>query len=237
MPARRVRKPIIETREGESLVLNHPKKTKQCAYCGETRPVTSDHIPPRNLFPKPRTSNLITVPCCVDCQKGWSKDDEYFRAVILSSAKVSEEALAQGAIDPLLRSVSWSPGFAHLIIDKIKDIELVTEAGIYVDDAAAALELDVGRLDRVAQRIIRGLFFHEKKIPLPKNYKVIAKIQQFGLETILDSISEIVFPEPRVIQNGVFSYTFHDTTEDPLSGIWLLLFYNKLPIVGFTRCP
>jgi hypothetical protein len=59
-------------------VSSQPKKSGQCAYCGKKQPVTDDHIPPKNLFPKPRGSNLITVPCCEFCRKGWSENDEYF---------------------------------------------------------------------------------------------------------------------------------------------------------------
>lgn len=211
-----------------------PKKIGQCAYCGRNLPVTDDHIPPKNLFPKPRSSNLITVPCCVPCCQGWSKDDEYFRAVILSSARVSGEPLAQGVIEPLLRSVARSQGFAKLLIERIKEIEVVTEAGIYLGKEET-LELDVMRIDRVAQRIIRGLFFHEKDFPVPENYQVIAKIQQFGVGPILEKLQGIDFPALHVIQDGVFCYTFCDTDEDPNSGIWLLLFYRNLSIVGFTR--
>jgi len=216
------------------MYLNKPKKTSQCAYCGRISPVTDDHIPPKNLFPKPRSSNLITVPCCVPCYEGWSKDDEYFRAAILSSAKVSNEPLAQGVMGPLLRSVGRSPGFAHLLINSIEEIKVVAEEGTYLGKEDA-LKLDVARIDRVGQRIIRGLFFHEKKLPLPENYQARAKIQQFGIEPILEKLQGIQFPILRIIQDGVFSYTFRDSDEDPNSGIWLLLFYKNLPLVGFIR--
>jgi hypothetical protein len=211
-----------------------PKRISQCAYCGKKRSVTADHIPPKNLFPSPRASNLITVPCCEPCFKGWSKDDEYFRAVILSSAKVSEEPPAQSVMESLLRSVGRSPGFAKLLINRIEEVEIVTEAGIYLG-RDTALRLEVERIDRVTERIIRGLFFHEKRCPVPTNYQVIAKIQQFGLDLILEKLQGIIFPELRIIQDGLFCYTFHETDEDPNSGIWILLFYGTLPIVGFTR--
>jgi hypothetical protein len=50
-----------------------------CAYCGSTSELTDDHIPPKNLFPKPRPENIITVKACKICVKDTSKDDEYFR--------------------------------------------------------------------------------------------------------------------------------------------------------------
>lgn len=218
--------------------MNQPQKIGQCAYCAETQPLTDDHIPPKNLFPRPRASNLITVPCCENCRAGWSKDDEYFRAAILSSAKVSENPLAQGAIDSLLRSFRREKHkkFSRNILRNIKEIEVVTKAGIFLSKELA-LKLETERINRVAQRIIRGLFFHEKKYPLPAGYEISVSIQQFGLEPLFKQLSEVHFPQPRIVQDGIFSYTFKETEEDSNSSIWLILFYKELYLVGFTRLP
>jgi len=214
--------------------LNKLKKIGQCAYCGCISPVTDDHIPPKNLFPKPRSSNLITVPCCLPCFEGWSKDDEYFRATILASFKTHDMPLAEGVMDSLLRSLKRSPGFANLLINSIEEIEMVTESGIYLGKQDA-LKLDGARVNRVSQRIIRGLFLKENKYPLPENYEVVAKVQQFGFESILENLPDIQLEDLRIIQNGVFCYTFCRTNDEPNSGLWLLLFYKHLPIAGFIR--
>ena len=216
-------------------MLTKPKKVGQCVYCGEKRPLTRDHIPPLNLFPEPRANNLITVPCCESCREGWSKDDEYFRAVILCSTRVSEEEIVQGVMASLLRSLAkpMKQGFARMLLDSIKQIELETEAGLYLGKSPA-LRIDQERINRVAQRIIRGLFFHEKACPVPEGYEVLAYIQQFGFDPILEKMQ---FPKLRVVQNGVFCYTFKETELDPNSSVWLALFYGHLPFVGFTRQP
>src|ERR1700676_4159588 len=66
---------------------SHPRidtymnKVGECIYCGETRQLTSDHVPPRCLFSKPRPP-LVTVPCCLDCNREFGKYDEYFRLAI-----------------------------------------------------------------------------------------------------------------------------------------------------------
>ncbi len=218
--------------------MNQPKKIGQCAYCGEEHLLTADHIPPKNIFPKPRSSNLITVPCCEPCRVGWSKDDEYFRVAILCSAKVSDNLLAQSSIDSLVRSLNRKKQkkFARTIMRSIKEVEIITEAGILLSKEPV-FQLDIERIDRVAQRIIRGLFFHEKGYKLPSEYRVFAKIQQFGLEPILKQLPEVQFPQLRIVQNGIFSYTFRETEEDQNSSIWLLLFYEELPLIGFTSLP
>jgi hypothetical protein len=54
----------------------------QCVYCGRRRQLTVDHVPPRNLFARPRPT-LITVPSCAPCNTGASLDDEYFYSRIV----------------------------------------------------------------------------------------------------------------------------------------------------------
>ncbi len=121
-----------------------------------------------------------------------------------------------------------------MLLNNIKEIDVFTKAGIYLGQDSA-FKIDVNRIDRVSQRIIRGLFFHEKGYPLPGNYQVIAKIQQFGIDEIFERLEGITFPRFNMIQEGIFSYTYHETIEDVNSGVWLLIFYKALIIIGFTK--
>ena len=56
--------------------------TNQCYLCGSTDNLTRDHIPPKGIFPKPRPNDLLTVPCCFDCNNGLSKQDELLRLMV-----------------------------------------------------------------------------------------------------------------------------------------------------------
>jgi 5-methylcytosine-specific restriction endonuclease McrA len=59
-----------------------PALSGTCVYCGETKPLSADHVPPKNLFDRPYPANLLTVPACVDCNGAFSKDDEDFRIAL-----------------------------------------------------------------------------------------------------------------------------------------------------------
>ncbi len=218
--------------------MNRQKKVRQCDYCSSICPKTDDHIPPKSLFPKPRSCNLITVPCCESCRRGWSKDDEYFRATIVSSSRVSEEPLAQGIIETLFRSLNRpeQKRFSQYLSASIGEVETFTEAGIYLGKTPV-LGIDIKRIERVAQRIVKGLFFYEKGYSLPEGYEVVTRLQQFGLESVYEYIPDVKFPKLRIVQDGVFCYTYKETEEDINSSIWLFLFYKNLPFVGFTRLP
>lgn len=56
------------------------KKMDKCCLCGAAdKKMTRDHIPPEGFFPIPLPKNLITVPCCEECHKPLSLEDEAFR--------------------------------------------------------------------------------------------------------------------------------------------------------------
>lgn len=52
---------------------------KNCYLCNSTENLTKDHIPPKNLFPSPKPTNLITIWCCKKCNGKFSLIDESFR--------------------------------------------------------------------------------------------------------------------------------------------------------------
>ncbi len=68
---------------------------KLCVYCQEVVGSTDDHVPPALLFPKPRPSDLITVPACPQCNAGFEKDEEYIRALFRFGDGGLSEAMTQ----------------------------------------------------------------------------------------------------------------------------------------------
>lgn len=209
-------------------------KGSACAYCGGA-PETSDHIPPKNLFSRPLPADLLTVPCCERCRKGWSKDDEYFRIALLSSSNLADVPAVQPVIESILRSLRrpQARGLARLVESSLVRIEQRTKSGI-IAGTDPAFRVQGPRLERVGARIIRALFFEEFRQPLPTTHVARAAIQQHGLDYLLPSIQGVKFAELRSCAAGSFHYTFATVSEDPLSSIWLLDFFDRLPMVGFT---
>lgn len=78
-----------------------PSKMGICTYCGFRKPVTADHVPPKNLFDQPYPPNMFTVPACADCNGGFKKDDDYFRIALT----ISDKAKGQRARDAVLPTV------------------------------------------------------------------------------------------------------------------------------------
>ncbi len=207
-----------------------------CAYCDSREPSTRDHIPPLAFFPKPRAANLVTVPCCEPCREGWSKDDEYFRFVVLNSEELEGQELARQPIQSMLRSLRkiGKTRFTDMVGRSLGAVNLRTEGGILLG-TKPALEVDGNRLGRVGERIVRGLFFHEVGKRVPDTHNVHGRLRQGDPSHVLEPMGNVKFPPFKRIQDGVFSYTWLHVAEDRDSTVWLMLFYERLPMFGFTQ--
>ena len=135
---------------------------KPCFYCGG--PATSvDHVPPRCFFPKDKDlpadvaavrKNLITVPAC-DAHNGkYSSDDEIASLVV----RLPYQANALGQQDFLkkgFRTIEKSKGVVPSLFQKIEVLQLPDGREV------PTMEFDAMRVNRVMERVARGLFFHD----------------------------------------------------------------------------
>jgi hypothetical protein len=192
-------------------------KAGRCVYCGELRELTSDHVPPRCLFSKPRPS-LVTVPCCQVCNREFGKYDEYFRLAITTGidreAFPRENADSVRAINNLNRAESQ--GFA---LRMLRD---------YLPNPGR-LKIDKERIKVVLYRITRGLFFHHRQVrmaePIAFTFRMVnedLKINESGLQCI-NRLRENM----ATIGSGVFRYGFESFLQpDPFGTAWLMQFYD-----------
>jgi hypothetical protein len=128
-----------------------------CAYCGETKPVAADHVPPKNLFRKPYPANLWTVPSCEDCNGGFSKDDEYFRRVLTLTEKAKGHPERDAVLPVAIRSLNnpRAERFQESLLAKVSLRHRFSPGGLYLGQQQA-IAFDGRRIDRMASRIIKG---------------------------------------------------------------------------------
>ena len=221
-------------------------KTGLCVYCGKVKPLTRDHVPPKNIFPKPRPSNLITVPSCEDCHSGNSQislDDEYFRLMLTLRDDVADHEDVKKTLPTVMRSLTKpkKTGFKNALLQAMHKVDIRTPAGLYLGKKGA-YDVNLERLDRVVARITKGLFYREISTHLPKNYEVAA-YSESGLRDVSpadiaqlqkDIVQPLMTQKPKIIGNNVFSYRVLFTEEDPNVSAWLLLFYEKVAFICIT---
>lgn len=217
--------------------------TVGCAYCGSLENITDDHVPPKNIFPKPRPNNLITVRCCLQCNSSASKDDEYFRLKLCMSEQVHDHPDAKANRETVFRSLARpeSPGLKKAFLSDIRTVQLKTQAGIYLGKRLA-FDVDLQRIHHVVERTVRGLFCHETGQSLHPDYEVIVHSDDTLKEKSVKVLEElkriILIPlaqiRPVVIGDEVFMYRYRVTQEDPFVSAWALTFYGRVTFLALT---
>lgn len=216
---------------------------ESCIYCGGQRELTNDHVPPKNLFPKPRPSNLITVPACTLCHSSTSKDDEYFRLKLCMSENVGDHPDADINRETILRSLNreQATGLKQSFFADIRKVQRKTNSGLYLRDTLA-FNVDLERIFRVVIRTTRGLYYYEVGKRLNPNYDVDVHSDDTLINEpadVLENLEKnIIVPlfqkSPKVLGNDIFMYRYHITDEDPNFTVWALTFYGRVSFLVFT---
>ncbi len=220
------------------------RKIRECVYCGKMVETSDDHIPPKNLFPSPRPSNLITVPSCRECNEKASKDDEYFRLVLSMRRDISDHPEVLKNKAKLQRSLQnpERKGFRSSFLNSLAVVDSCTPAGIYLGKTDA-FRVDMKRVNNVIKRITQGLFYKEKARRLPDNYQVAAWCidavinehpQLLGTFIMKDIITSTLQGKSLTIGNNVFRYWFKFATDEENSSAFLLSFNNSVNFLALT---
>lgn len=219
---------------------NYPQNI--CAYCGSSDNLQNDHVPPKNLFTKPRPE-LITVKACKACHSVTSKDDEYFRIKICIRNDAYRHPEARKSADTIFRSLKreTARGLRNQFLADFRNLNLQTRSGIYVGKRLG-YNVDLVRIRRVVERVVRGLYFAESGKPLGLNNEVrvfTSEELEAQPKDILDQLKNtILVPitalQPKIIGKDVFFYRHHIAPEDPIVSVWVISFYKQVPFFIMT---
>jgi hypothetical protein len=214
-------------------------------YCGRTRRTTRDHIPPEALFAPPGPPNPITVPACSDCHgSATSRDDEYFRTSLAFSREVFNHPDIQGGVlIAALRSLAKPEAakFSRAFFRTVFSGPVHTPAGIYLGDATG-YTVDGVRISRVVERIVRGLFYHERHVPLGGRASVRVFHDDFiAWDRVGSDIRELIANTVAVLRQrtqasvgSAFRYAHVCTEQDERASAWLLTFYDAQVFLAIT---
>jgi hypothetical protein len=215
------------------------KNVGRCTYCGRWGEITKDHIPPRALFGS-APSNLIKVPSCKKCNQGASRDDEYFRLILTMRTDVFDHPDVQQVIPKVMTSLERpeARAFAESFLRNTYEIPLYSRGGVFLGKTGG-YNLERERLSRVAERIIKGLFFHKTRCRLTAKVtawektglKNVAEAQQERLRQLCAAVQS---SPPEVIGNNVFHFWYKQSSENPQCSAWVLIFYERIGFIGLS---
>jgi hypothetical protein len=130
-------------------------------------------------------------------------------------------------------------GFATSFFSKLEKTERLTPAGHYIGTGIFTT-VDFRRLDRVAGKIVRGLFYHETKRRLPGDFRVATFHESRALrlssafkDDLLGFVSMALETPPRRF-GPAFTYWYLPSPNGWAQSHWLLEFYGSREYYCFT---
>lgn len=140
-------------------------KRGPCAYCGQQKKLTADHVPPKLFLEQSFPPNLWVVPACTSCNQSFRADDEYTRTVLALDLRATWNYAAQNNLPTIIRSLERpnAKGFATYLARQSATMRIVTPSGAAIQTIGIHRE----RVNRTGMHIVRGLYFRETCKPLP----------------------------------------------------------------------
>jgi hypothetical protein len=199
-----------------------------CIYCGSADDLTADHVPPKSIFPEPRSSDLITVPACRGCNKSYELDDEYFRMAMTIAADQNPVAAALWQTKVVKGTLKRSPALKASLLRTRGEFDLRTPAGLFVG-RIPVVSLSKDRVNRVAHRIVTALhWIHYGAVPAMAVRMRVIMAPDLKRPALLERLArELLGARPwHNVAGGVFRYAFDRVPDKPDWGAWLLMFYS-----------
>lgn len=216
-------------------------RASTCYMCDS--PETSrEHDPPLCFFPEANDigrnlrRNLVTVPSCDRHNSRKSKDDEYFRSVILMMSAQYSDAGRHQFFRKLLRASARTPHVHR---------SFFADKGTVSEEKGPVLQIDRKRFDGYVDRLARALFFDaydcKWTLPItvvsPNFFSDIASDQVVPHKPTLDTVQisrQVLGPERIRGENPeVFKYRLrYDEADEAYA--FAAIFYDCFETYSFS---
>jgi len=177
-----------------------------CVLCGEKEATTSDHIPPLGLYPKPRDHdiNFHTVPACIECNRGTSKEDEEFKVGMCLGTSLNRGEDGR-LIDWVAGTIAHNKRLGHHVLDNSQLVRMTDGDGTHQDYVKITFPSDAYEV--VAKKIIKGLYWRETGKILSKQANIwIRPVAALDKSTLDSFITLLRVQEEQTLNKDTFSY-------------------------------
>lgn len=194
---------------------------KECYLCGTTLikniNKSKDHVPPDCIYPDDKPENLITVPCCTECNEEFNPLDEKIKNYLSIIAGKKSSDAGEKSINEILKSRKLRKDFlAHTK----QHSSLKDDSG----NPRLLFNFKNEELDRWLVRIVRGLYFkkYKKRMQEHSIYKVKAHPE------LAPQPSETFPMEEGLNLRPFFVYGVLKDEDKENRNMWVLIFYDHL---------
>jgi len=154
---------------------------EKCIYCGVRNAETRDHVPPRSFFPKPRPSDLITIPSCSKCNQDAGKDEEFFLATFMFGPAGGTDEGKRLWNQKIRRALQKNLGLRRRIAKNLHPVEIFSPHGLFIRKGMG-IKLENKRHLRIIRMITRGLYYFEFDEPLSPDADIQSHFAQLQSE-------------------------------------------------------
>ncbi len=207
-----------------------------CIYCGKQISedlVEGDHIPSKALFPKGKSiENPCKVSSCSECNRGFSKDEEYFRNFLLNVSQSESFVANQLFHTKFKRSIQRRPQIGVKDLEKMELVNLYTAQDIYVGKRTVIniSQDDWNRYFRVVNKYVKGLYYFNTQTRLQdKKYEV----RSFLLNPS-QICSEILATFDWNTDNDTVFVYGTSFVKNVKQAIFVFIFYETVPFISFV---
>jgi len=195
---------------------------KNCYLCGSTKGLTRDHIPPKNLFPSPKPTNLATVLCCKKCNEEYTLIDESFRVFVSSTLNRSKAGRWIWDNKVMNSSFRRSPKLKIVTRKSLMPIKAQINGQIM---PATGMTYPIKKAKKYLTRLTKGFTrYFNPEIDYSKAKFRVANI--IPNQKIVDMLYQKFFYVEK--GNGVFRmWRMFAKGQEPIS-VWVFVFYDDL---------
>ena len=222
-----------------------------CAYCGAPEE-TRDHVPPRGIFAGLLglgfSGNLITVPSCKACNNPESKNDDYFRQVLVAVETIEGVTAPAPVLETIQRSVQRAKmegrrSALHTLARTSRKIWVWAEGTMHAQ-LRTTVNIEWPRVRQTALRITRGLYWHHKGYRVPEDFEVTifgegerAGFTQDQHDCWYELVRDTLKGTNRIVHPEAFMYAINAVDGDPRMATLVLVFYRKVIFLCMVSSP
>ena len=210
------------------------RNPKTCPYCRTTGfGFEKEHVVPKCLWKKGLPNFMRTVPACKACNSGYSRDEAYFRDMLVMMSDSRHPKVAELAKSTVPSSLLQDP-FVRNALRFAKPARRRSPGGIDVGDGVS-LPFDQARFRRVIDKIVRGLFFVKSKRPLSPTHEVKMWLgNSFWNEPAFINLQEGMSGWAS-FGDDVFGCRCSRADTDHDMTTWVFQFYNSVAMFAWTQ--
>lgn len=216
-------------------------KIEICYLCGEPLcdPTSADHVPPKQLFARSlrRAQHLQfdTLPVHDACNQAYKRDEEYFVHTLMPFGLGS--VAGQAVYDDVLKKYRRREkvGLTLRVLGEFDP----RPSGLFLPGGKVVKRFAGERLQRIAWKIVRGLFFLHHGRALPATTTTVVSLTAPGeippqhflhFMSLPDRVEHGRYP-------GVFAYRHDNFTESGNTHYWALLLWDRMIITVIFHDP